>query len=176
VVTGTPPASPTPPIVSIRSLAEIVSQVRKKVQGVPLSAIILGWPSPAAVRFFGDLRALLIADDRVWFVRDLTVGETTPAPAIGVLLDPRSDLDAQILRNQPAEILFLTGEAAESHELKDLRAKAHGGIFVFAGHQGAEFLRLSARARWTVLDVSGSSNETPDKGWVCVCPKSLLME
>jgi hypothetical protein len=160
------------------TFGDLLARLRNQVEDVPLVAVIFGWPSPAAHRFADELQRLFGADDRVWRVGLPGEIPSDDDPPLGVLLDLSSDLDARILRNQPAEVVFLSGDA-RAHDQESAYLDGVSGVstLVVAEYSPGGSAAIAV-ARFPgsqqVIAEAGAAGTTT--AWICSCPSSLLLK
>ena len=142
-------------------------------------AVIFGWPSPEARRFADELQRLFGADDRVWRVGLPGEIPSDDEPQFGVLLDPSSDLDARILRNQPAEIVFLSGDTrAQDQESAYLGRMMGTSTLVVSADtpDGSAAIAAAKLPGAQVVIAEAGASGTSAAAWMCACPGSLLLK
>jgi hypothetical protein len=164
-------ALPLEGVGSLESLGELFNAIRNRIEDLPLVVIVFGWhPSSVADQFGQELREVLAREDRVWWVRVPGTSTLQAAPRPGVLLDPASKLDTRILRNQPAEIVFLSGEREMVTWEEEYLETVGGMPVVVVTPDSPEGRPLAASA------IDGGRNLFTINGgrWICVCPDSLF--
>ena len=100
-----------------------MQDIRKQVDGLPLTFVLHDWGEPETAHFLSDLEPAVRAKDTVWLVstRGQPLQET---PRVGKLLDLRNERDSSLYQMMIGDIVFFSGRQLDYRQAQSWRMRA----------------------------------------------------
>lgn len=118
---GPLPVRPTQVSGRYTSIMDLVQGIRKQVGALPLTFVLHDWGAPDTAAFLSDLQSVVIARDTIWLVP--AEGRQQEAPAIGRLLDLKSQRDNSLYQMMIGDVVYFSGTQPDSDRVPSWRMR-----------------------------------------------------
>ncbi len=132
------------------ALESVVTGLRDKVGGLPISILVHGWGMPPAEHFLNALTPFLNEEDAVWLIpaKETQAGTRPPEIRGAVKLDLNRGTDQRTYKNLVGDIVFFAASEDKSvvAQVQEFRQRARAVVVDSQGPRAGDALR----AAWDV--------------------------